>query len=153
MQYLCSSRFLVRLPKHVLSEARLFQRQPISSRSEPCRSLKEPGRGGPITAPNLSSPLVVAERSKMKTGASASPGKRPLKETTTESDKIESQMLLFLDAIGQNSRFPSSSPSLHWARIYCWFHGEVPLASKRHLLEAGSLPIKATRELLGAGKS
>ena len=80
----------------------------------------------------------------------AFPGKCPLNETTSKLDMIDSQTFLFLDAVGQNSWFPSSLHSLRWAFIYCRLHGPASHSSRRDLLEAGSLPMKVTRELLDA---
>lgn len=61
------SCFLVVLLENVLNEPRFFKRQPIRSRSNLRGSLKEPGSGGRITEPNLSSPLVAVERSRTST--------------------------------------------------------------------------------------
>ena len=41
---------------------------------------------------------------------------------------------------------------LCWAFIYCRLHGPASHSSRRDLLEAGSLPIQVTRELLDAEK-
>lgn len=64
-----------------------------------------------------------------------------------ESDKTDSRVFLLLDAVGQNSGFPSLLP---WICIYCLLPGHV--SQERDLLEAGSLPFKVTREPLRAGK-
>lgn len=42
--------------------------------------------------------------------------------------------------------------TLRWAFIYCRLHGPATDPSRKDLLEAGSLPIKVTRELLDAEK-
>lgn len=47
------------------------------------------------------------KEARMKARELAFPGKCPLKGTATKSDKMDSRTFLFLDAIGQNSRFPS----------------------------------------------
>lgn len=53
-----------------------------------------------------------------------------------ESDKTDSHMFLLLDAVGQNSRFPSLLP---WICIYCLLPGHVSLLSRKRFA-GGWLP-------------
>jgi hypothetical protein len=69
---------------------------------------------------------VAAEKARLESRSLSLPREIvPYQKQQSEPDKIDPFAFLFLDAVGQNSRFPSSLHSLHGVVIYCLLRGHV----------------------------